>query len=202
MSQNVTLPAIISVAQEVIGPFLGGAEMSEDRGVADGELSRRAGIDVACPHAVYISAQMLEKHSQNCHSCHFWGRSACPLGGTARSARYCSIIRSDMIPARRDWPGHSKASGYRCIETAISIPLIVHYLRWLRMAPDPHSLAIRDRTWFQRSLLAINDLEFEVCPVPIGRSRFKKPRPTARPLITMKSQPIPHSSLTLAGGFP
>src|SRR5436309_1152484 len=40
---------------------------------------------------------------------------------------------------------------------------------------------------------------FEVCPVFIGRSRSKKSRPTVRPLITMKSQPIPHSSLTLTG---
>jgi hypothetical protein len=68
---------------------------------------------------------------------------------------------------------------------------------WPRLIPKPSDLSCGFCL-----VLGINDLDFEVCPVSIGRSRFKKPRPTARPLITMKSQPIPHSSLTLAGGFP
>jgi hypothetical protein len=42
MSQNVTLSAKISAAQ-----------------------SRRAGIDLALPHAVYTSVQMLEIHPQS-----------------------------------------------------------------------------------------------------------------------------------------
>ena len=56
----------------VIGPLLEGAEVSDDGGIADDELSRRAGIDVALPHAVYTSVQMLEIHAKNCHFRHFW----------------------------------------------------------------------------------------------------------------------------------
>src|SRR4051812_3867756 len=89
--------------------------------VADGKLSRRAGIDVARPHAVYISVQMLEKHSKNCHFRHFGGPAVRLAGGTARSTTRCSIMRSDITCTR---PGHSKASGYRCIETAT--PIFAH----------------------------------------------------------------------------
>src|SRR3954469_14991605 len=108
MSQNVTLSTRLSAAQGVSGPLLEGAEVSDDRGVADDEASRRAGIDLGPPHAVYTSVQMLEKHSQNCHLRHFSGPPTWLAGGKAGSATRYSIMRWDMIPARRDWPGHPR----------------------------------------------------------------------------------------------
>jgi hypothetical protein len=104
MSQKVTLSTRNSAAQGVSGPLLDGAELSDDRGVADGELSRRARIDLALPHPVYTSVQMLEKRPQNCHFRHFLGSSARLTGGTVRSATRCSITRSDMICARPGQP--------------------------------------------------------------------------------------------------
>jgi hypothetical protein len=99
----------------VIGPLSEGAEVSDD-----GPDCRRQVTDVddAFPHAVYTSAQMLEKHPKNCHFCHFFGSSARLPGGTARSARRCGISRSDMMCAR---PGHSKPSGYGCTKGATPI---------------------------------------------------------------------------------
>jgi hypothetical protein len=54
---------------------------------------------------VYTSGQMLEIHPENCHFCHFSGPPARLPGGTARSARRCSIMRSDMTSAG---PRHPK----------------------------------------------------------------------------------------------
>ena len=49
------------------GPLMKGAEMSDK-----GDYRRRTtAVDVALPHAVYTSGQMLEIHLKNCHFCHF-----------------------------------------------------------------------------------------------------------------------------------
>jgi hypothetical protein len=96
----------------VIGPLSEGAEVSED-----GPDCRRqvTDLDVALAHAVYTSAQMLDKHPQNCHFCHSVGPSARLAGGHVRSATRCSITRSDMTCAG---PDRSNPSAYRCTETA------------------------------------------------------------------------------------
>ena len=85
MSQNVTLSATISAAQ-----------------------SRRAGVEgprAAARHAVYTGVQMLEIHSKTAIFCNYSGPSARLRAGTARSAKRCSIMRSDMTIAR---PGHPR----------------------------------------------------------------------------------------------
>ena len=70
------------------------------------DCRRRAGaVDVALPHAVYTGVQMLEIHPKSATLCHFSGPSARLAGGKARSATRCSIMRSDMSPAR---PGPSQ----------------------------------------------------------------------------------------------
>ena len=106
MSQNVTLPARISAAQSR----------------APGSRPSRRGSQ-----AVYTGVQMLEVHPQNCHFCHFSGSSARLPVGTARSARRCNIVRSDMIRAR---PGHPKTE-WVWVHRKLphQFPLIVHYLR-------------------------------------------------------------------------
>jgi hypothetical protein len=95
-------------------PLLEGTAVSDDRDCRQ----RVADALAAVPHAVYTSGQMLEKHSQNCHFCHFSGASARLVGGKARSAKLCSIIRSDMIVLGQAIP---EPSGYRCTETATPI---------------------------------------------------------------------------------
>jgi hypothetical protein len=57
------------------------------------------------PDAVYISVQMLEIHPNNCHFRHFLGAFGAACRRTVRSARHCSITRSDMNSAE---PGHPK----------------------------------------------------------------------------------------------
>jgi hypothetical protein len=83
----------------VIGPLLEQADVSDN-----GEDCRRrvTNGDVAVPHAVYSSVQMLEIPLQNRHFRHFSRSSARLADAKACSATRCSIMRSDMIPARRD----------------------------------------------------------------------------------------------------
>jgi len=89
----------------VIALLLEGVEVSNDRG----HYKRRvAHALVALPHAVYTSGQMLEIHPQNCHFRHFSARPAWLAGGKAGSATGCSVMRSEMIPARGTGPGHPK----------------------------------------------------------------------------------------------
>jgi hypothetical protein len=102
----------------VVGPLAERAEVSDDGRIADHESSRRAGIGVAFPHAVYSSVQMLEKHLQNRHFRHFSARPAWLAGGKACSATRCSTMSSDTTCAR---PGHPKPSGYGCTETATPV---------------------------------------------------------------------------------
>jgi hypothetical protein len=86
----------------VIGPRLEGPEVSND---APDRRQQVTAALVALPQAFYISVQMLEILSQNCHFCHFSTRPARLAGGKPRSATRCSIMRSDMTCAR---PGSSK----------------------------------------------------------------------------------------------
>jgi hypothetical protein len=83
-----------------VGPLTNGGEVSDDGAIADDELSRRAGIDGALTHAVYTGVQMLEMHPKTATLCHFLDRPARLRRGTARSARRCSIMGSDMTRAR------------------------------------------------------------------------------------------------------
>ena len=89
MSQNVTLSAIISAAR-----------------------SPHAGVEgprAAVRHAVYTGVQMLEIHPKLPFPPLLGTSARCP-GGTARSARRCSIMSSDMTHAR---PGHPKTEWVR-----------------------------------------------------------------------------------------
>jgi hypothetical protein len=90
---------------------LEGAEVS-----GEGDCRPRVtDVDVALPHAVYTGVQMLEIHPKSATLCHFLDRPARLRGGTARSARCCSIMRSDMTRAR---PGHLKTEWHGCTESA------------------------------------------------------------------------------------
>src|SRR5437764_11918253 len=82
---------------------------------------RDRGPRAAVRHAVYSGEQMLEIHSKTAISCHDSGPSARRPGGSARSARHYSTMRLDMIPPRRDWPGHPSTAWRGCIESATSI---------------------------------------------------------------------------------
>ena len=97
MSQNDTLPAIISASRS---------------------LTRIEGPRAAVRHAVYTDVQMLEIHSKTAIFCHYSGPSARRPGGSARSARRCRIMRSDMTRAR---PGHPSTAWRGCTESATSI---------------------------------------------------------------------------------
>jgi hypothetical protein len=76
---------------------------------------RAAGADVATPHAVYTGVRMLEFHPRSDTLRHFLDRPGRLQGGTARSARRCSIMRSDMTPSRR---GHPRSEWRGCTESA------------------------------------------------------------------------------------
>ncbi len=73
-----------------------------------GRVPPGRGPRAALPEAVYMSVQMLEIDLKNCHFRHFPGPSARLPGGTAWSARCCSMTRSDIICAgpgvpRTEW---------------------------------------------------------------------------------------------------
>ena len=53
-------------------------------------------------------------------------------------------------------------------------PLIVHYLNWLTMAPDPHSLALRSLTRFQPSIRHRAAAWYSLV-IPEMRIRFNRP---------------------------
>jgi hypothetical protein len=102
--------------------------MSDETAIADDELSRRAGIDVALPRAVYTGVQMLEIYSKTAIFRNFSGLSARRSGGSARSARRCRITRSDLVPARRDSAGpFQNRVAVGAPKLQYQFPLIVHY---------------------------------------------------------------------------
>src|SRR5206468_1759517 len=75
---------------------------------------------------------------------HFGGPSVRLAGGNARSATCCSIIRSDMTPARRDSAGPSQNRVRRdAPRLPHRFPLFVQYVTWLRIAADTYDLARR-----------------------------------------------------------
>jgi hypothetical protein len=97
-----------------IGLRLEGAEVSED---GPERRQQVAATLVALAQAVYTCVQMLEIHPKNCHFRHFSGSSARLPGGTARSARHCSIMGSDTTARGRTI---QKPSAHRCTKRAIS----------------------------------------------------------------------------------
>jgi hypothetical protein len=74
-------------------------------------------VDVAIPHAVYTSVQILEKHPKTCHFV--------PLFGAQVVNARC---HTSWHEKPRKWHGHG--------------PLIVHYLSLLTLAPRPHELVL------------------------------------------------------------
>jgi len=93
---------------------LDGAEVSDE-----GDCRRRAtAVDAALPHVVYTGVRMLEIHPKSPTLSHFLDRPARLAGGTARSAKHCSIMRSDVTRAR---PGHLNTEWDGCTECATPI---------------------------------------------------------------------------------
>jgi hypothetical protein len=91
----------------VIGPFLVTEEHSDDvtkcHSLGDPfgvPVGRGRGPRAVVRHAVYTSEQMLEIHPKTAIFCNFSGPSARRLGESTRSARHCSIRRSDMNRVR------------------------------------------------------------------------------------------------------
>ena len=145
--------------------------------IADDVSSRRAGYGVALPHAVYTSGQMLELYPETATLCHFLDRPARLRGGTARSARRCSIVTPDITRVR---PGHHRTEWRGCTESATSISahcsLSQHSVRsaecWVRGAecgvPCPCvDLAVARHSW------VLNHALFEAI-VPLRLRRIQE----------------------------
>jgi hypothetical protein len=141
-----------------------GASRGERRwGIADDEMSRRAGIDVALRHTVYTSVQTLEIRCKSLIWSHFRGLSAGLAGGQTCSAIRCSITSSDMTRGRLGhpptaWDGCTESLTSTSVDCTLSqlahhgnraarvgvgadAPLRSRLGLGLRMALDRHSLA-------------------------------------------------------------
>ena len=119
----------------VIGPLAEGAEVSDDGRIADDESSR-IGIGVAFLHAVYTSVQMLELRSKNRHFSPLLGTFGVPStrDGSLRKPFSSQQIGTEMSPSGRSENLVAEGSP----KLPYQLPLIVHYLRWLTIAPEPH----------------------------------------------------------------
>jgi hypothetical protein len=108
----------------------------------DGVCRRRVtGVDVAFPYAVYTSVQMLEKHPKTCHFVPLLGAQVVTTGARIRSASRSVRSRSHL---KRVFLGTQLTSWHEKPPKALPhLRLVVHYLRLLTMAPDPHELALR-----------------------------------------------------------
>ena len=106
----------------------------------EGDCRRRAAdVDVALPHAVYTGVQMLETHLKSATLCHFLDRPVRLRGGTARSARRCSIMRSDITVLGRTI---QEPSGYRCTESATPISALCSLSRLAQNCTRPAELRV------------------------------------------------------------
>ena len=125
---------------------LDGGSRGERRGGLQTTSYPGAGVDGAFPHAVYTGGQCSKNTPKTATFSHFSGPpGAAAAGGSLGKSLQHQEIGHDLCSA-----GPFKTEWVRCTEMPYRFPLIVHYPRPLTMAPDPRSLAFRERTGFQR----------------------------------------------------
>ena len=128
----------------VIGPLAEGTEVHDDGRIADHE-SRMLVSRFCTPFTSCTNAGITSKKS---HFVSLFGTSGVPStrDGSLRKPFDREEIGTEMCPSRRS----ENLVGQGTPKIPHQRPLLVHYLTWPRIAPDPRSLALLRRTDIQR----------------------------------------------------